>query len=354
MFNNKQQTSDVVDLTLDEYYGRGNVLLSLFLKKALEQAVLYGFVEKPDFKYNVSRNPDISTQEINLIDHIVRMCCNTLNLGYSQNSTYVYINLYYVYNNNEVIWLSHKPNEKFKSKNVSISVSASMLDALQYAFALKALCFKVLTTALTASSTIQYKISGLRALERRDAEETADDIKKIKQGMQKIGKMVAMDSADDITTFTFDASNIAAVNEEVNQLISFLTGFPASYVKGTTTYGLNSSGDPEIMAVSDSLLIFYGIFLKPALEKIDEDNTSKVSVNRSPLANMEYLNNASLALSNIANAFQNLNAVPQEILDAILLPLGIKTNINVQEPKDENLYTETLNNNDESEEDANV
>lgn len=318
---------DVIDITLDEYYAQGELYIANFLKKIFVQSTQYGFVENEEFNYNVNKNPETNTAEINLLDSIIWTLLSStyrdINVRGYEHSNYINYETYYVHHNNSLTWfrqekvipLNSADNINIKTSKISTAFNANMITSLRFLFALKSLILRVIATGLVAGSTVQYRINGLRALEKRESQGIKSDVKELKDGASQFGSWMVLDTSDDIVMFSFDTSNAINAQNEIDKVISFITGFPVSYINGENTHGMNSSGENEILAIHESLKIFYGIYIKPVLDKVEEDGVSEVTNKPSPYVEMSWANEISVVISNLSNAYGGTENIPPQILN---------------------------------------
>lgn len=127
-----------------------------------------------------------------------------------------------------------------------------------------------LSKSRNLSKAIQLKMSNLRSSTGAgDAMEAIAQAKAIARSLSE-GKDILLDKDDSVETATVD---LTATKESIAFLDakrSFYLGMPASYLNGTQTTGIGTTGESDTKAVERGLKPYYFSILKPVLEELFE------------------------------------------------------------------------------------
>lgn len=128
---------------------------------------------------------------------------------------------------------------------------------------------KSLNKTTNLASAVQMKIADLRkSVGRMDAEPPittqASDLAKA----MGAGKDVLLDAGDTVETAKVDIGPSESAMSWINKRRSYYSGLPMSYIEGTQTPGIGSTGEQDARAVDNGLQPYWKAFFQPAVEAL--------------------------------------------------------------------------------------
>jgi hypothetical protein len=125
-----------------------------------------------------------------------------------------------------------------------------------------------LNKTLNLSKALQVKISDLRASVSLVDSDVAKEQGKLIADALALGKDVMIDVKDEITTASPDTSSAEKAMVFLDTKKSFILGLPVSYVSGTQTGGIGSTGEADMRAVERGLKQYYVSIVRPCIESL--------------------------------------------------------------------------------------